>query len=225
MQDYYSLERREIESLLPATASRVLEVGCGAGGTLAWLKRDKYPAAHFVGVEGFESNREPLATVADEAIIADLNGGVPVSGKYDLILALDVLEHLVKPDEIASELAGLLSPTGVLIVSVPNIAHHSVVLPLLLKRRFEYADAGILDRTHLRFFVENTALALVKETGLQVTGKLMNGFAGRKTRLFDALTLGRLRHWLTKQYIIRGERAAPSSTLDWQPVKTSHTAA
>jgi hypothetical protein len=60
-----------------------------------------------------------------------------------------------------------LAPGGVVIVSVPNVAHLWMRLSLLLGR-FDYADRGILDRTHLRFFTRRTFVALLREAGLAV---------------------------------------------------------
>ena len=60
-----------------------------------------------------------------------------------------------------------LGPRGTVIVSVPNVAHLWVRLSLLAGR-FDYADRGILDRTHLRFFTRRSLLALLRAAGLAV---------------------------------------------------------
>jgi hypothetical protein len=99
----------------------------------------------------------------------------------------------------------LLEPQGCVIVSVPNIAHLSVSLPLLLLRRFDYRDAGILDRTHLRFFVKETAIKLLNNADLIVTKALISGIQGPRTKILDRLSGGLLRHHLARQYIMRGE--------------------
>jgi hypothetical protein len=53
------------------------------------------------------------------------------------------------------------------IVSVPNVAHLWVRLSLALGR-WDYADRGILDRTHLRFFTKRSFAALLRDAGLSV---------------------------------------------------------
>lgn len=213
--EYYQHVRSEIAPLLPVKAERILEIGCGAGATLGWL-RGRYPGAHLAGVEGFASNEPHIAKVADQAIIADLNSGVPNVGQFDLILALDVLEHLLDADRILAQLASMLAPGGAIIVSLPNIAHYSVSASLLLKRQFAYADEGILDRTHLRFFEESSILALMNKAGLSITQGLAAGLNGPKSRLLDTATLGLFRHWLTKQYIVRGEHGAGQQPVKWR---------
>ena len=102
-------------------------------------------------------------------------------------------------------LSNHLEKGGYIIVSVPNVAHFSVSIPLLLGRRFEYQDAGILDRTHLKFFVENTAVKLLNEANFNVIAGLISGIQGSKSKLLDVLSFGALRHHLAKQYIMLGE--------------------
>ena len=72
--------------------------------------------------------------------------------RFDYILLLDILEHLADPQSFLSELRSMLAPGGQILISVPNVAHWSVRLPLFFCGRFEYRALGILDRTHLQFF-------------------------------------------------------------------------
>jgi SAM-dependent methyltransferase len=217
-QTYFQHVRSEIEPLLPATASRVLEIGCGAGATLSWLK-SKFPGCQTVGIDGYAPIESELHANADIALIHDLDQPLPDLGPFDLVLALDVLEHLRWPERVLSELATRIDGDATLIVSLPNVSHYSVSVPLLLQRRFRYQDEGILDRTHLRFFVENTALALLNEAGFEVVDGLVNGLGGPRARTLDALSFGFLRPWLTKQFIMKAsKRAAPvaQKRLEWR---------
>jgi 2-polyprenyl-3-methyl-5-hydroxy-6-metoxy-1,4-benzoquinol methylase len=198
--NYFKYVRREIEPLLPAAASRILDVGCGTGATARWLK-ERYPAAHVTGFEGNADLQSELASNVDEAHIVDLNGALPNVEAHDVILFLDVLEHLVRPDFVLAHLTTAMPAHGTVIVSLPNVAHLSVSVPLL-RGRFTYQDAGILDRTHLRFFVRESAIALLNSAGLRVERGLRNGLLGPRARLLDAATAGLLRDQLTKQYVM-----------------------
>jgi len=202
--DYYHFIRREIEPLLPKSPTRILEVGAGAGGTLKWLKT-LYPKAKTTAVELNPDLLDELKQNVDVVVIGQIEETFTELKTYDLILLLDVLEHL--PDSTATlrKLSKLLEAGGHIIVSVPNIAHLSVSVPLLLKRRFNYQDAGILDRTHLRFFVEDTAIKLLNDANVIVTAGLISGLQGTKAKLLDLLSLGLLRHHLAKQYIMLGQ--------------------
>jgi 2-polyprenyl-3-methyl-5-hydroxy-6-metoxy-1,4-benzoquinol methylase len=90
-----------------------------------------------------------------------------ISGSFDFVVLGDVLEHLADPWEALRLVRGLLSPGGVAVVSVPNVAAWPVRLGLLAGS-FEYRDFGILDRTHLRFFTRATARELVESAGFAV---------------------------------------------------------
>jgi 2-polyprenyl-3-methyl-5-hydroxy-6-metoxy-1,4-benzoquinol methylase len=216
---YYCFTRSEIAPLLPQKASRILDVGCGAGSTSAWL-RTIYPDAKLIGFEVSNELRSHLETILDEVHIVDLNSSTPRVAA-DLVLFLDVLEHLADPEDLLRKMIGCLPRDVTIIVSVPNIAHASVSLPLLFQGRFDYKDAGILDRTHLRFFYRDSAVALLNHAGLEVTEGLETGLGGPKSRFLDRITFGRLRNRLAKQYIMRANIMPPGQSqglIKWLPV-------
>jgi SAM-dependent methyltransferase len=86
-------------------------------------------------------------------------------GPFDVVVLGDVLEHLRHPDATLSALAARLAPGGRVVVSVPNVAHLWIRMSLLVGR-FEYADRGILDRGHLRFFTLSSFRRLLAQSGL-----------------------------------------------------------
>ena len=101
-------------------------------------------------------------------IVADLDQAAPrLQGTFDAIVYGDVLEHLNDPLPILVGLNLALAVGGRVIVSVPNVAHLWVRLSLLLGR-WDYADRGILDRTHLRFFTRRSFAAFLRDAGLSV---------------------------------------------------------
>jgi SAM-dependent methyltransferase len=204
MTDYFHHERREIRPLLPQAAAKVLEIGAASGQTLRWIKTI-YPTAVTTGVEINDGMAAELRRNADVAIIGSISECLPRLETYDLILLLDVLEHLVDAANALLSVRQLLAPGGYVVVSVPNIAHLSVAAPLLFQRQFSYQDAGILDRTHLRFFVEETAVRLLNDANFKVSRGLISGLQGRKAKVLDRVSMGLLRHHLTKQYIMLGE--------------------
>lgn len=207
--DYFSHARQEIAPLLPPQCGRVLEIGCGSGATLGWLRRRK-GATHTVGVEIFEAAAESARRHTDEVHCLDYERVcLPVgSGEFDLILCLDVLEHMVDPWRVIDRLVSQhLVPGGTLIVSLPNVRHYSVVLPLLLQGRWDYQDAGLLDRTHLRFFTRGTAIRLLSRAQLESVHCRGAGFEwpSRKV-IFNALTAGIFREFLTYQYLLAARK-------------------
>jgi 2-polyprenyl-3-methyl-5-hydroxy-6-metoxy-1,4-benzoquinol methylase len=218
---YYEHERNDILPLLPESASSILEVGAGVGATLRWIKTI-YPHASTTGVELNAELQSQLANNADVAMIGRIEERFSELKSYDLILLLDVLEHLVEPLDTLRKLSTLLRPGGRVIVSLPNVAHLSISLPLLFGRRFSYTDAGILDRTHLKFFVEETAINLLNDANLVVTKGLVSGMHGPRSRLVFRLSFGLLLHYLTKQYIMLAELnndQAVQKRVHWELIK------
>jgi trans-aconitate methyltransferase len=213
---YFRHVRRDIDRLLPTSAQRILDVGSGVGATSVWLK-SRYPGCTTVALEGNADIREELARNVDEAVILDLNGQIPDVGAPDLVLCLDVLEHLMQPLDVLKRVTSGMPEGGTVIVSVPNIGHASVSLPLLLRARFEYQDAGIRDRTHLRFFDRESAVALMNQAGFVVRRGVRLGFDGPRARLVDAVTGHALRDHLTKQYVVAGTREMPvrQGPVEW----------
>jgi 2-polyprenyl-3-methyl-5-hydroxy-6-metoxy-1,4-benzoquinol methylase len=206
MPGYFEHIRKDIAPLLPPSAKLILDVGAGTGRTAAWL-RARYPGSRAIALEGNPAVQEALARNVDQAFLVNLEEALPDIGSPDLILCLDVLEHLTRPAEVLRRLTSSMAEGGTVIVSVPNIAHLSVSLPLLFKAQFEYQEAGILDRTHLRFFFRRSAVAMMNEAGLIVKRGIRHGFQGPRTRILAYLTLGLAQDHLTKQYLMAGVRA------------------
>ncbi|HEY5799629.1 MAG TPA: methyltransferase domain-containing protein, partial [Burkholderiaceae bacterium] len=118
-------------------------------------------------------------------------------------LAMDVLEHLTDPWRAMEQLAALLKPGGRLIASIPNVRNWRAVFPLLFAGRWTYAPAGILDRTHLRFFTRSSAIALATGPGLKLAAvRRLPLQAAGKARYANWATLGLLRDFLTLQFLI-----------------------
>jgi SAM-dependent methyltransferase len=208
--EYFDRVRSEILPLLPAgRVDRVLEVGCGAGDTLAYLQANDR-CRWTCGVELFPDAAEIARGRLDEVYEGNIEQLelriAPAS--LDVVLCLDVLEHLIDPWTTVARLATLLKPGGVLIASIPNVRHFRIVLPLLFRGRWDYASFGLMDRTHLRFFTEHTATALLRQAGLRVDAVRKSGLQSWSKRAAVLLSAGLLEPLLVFQYLIRGVRDA-----------------
>ena len=204
-EDYFAHARKEIAPLLPQHCGRVLEIGCGSGATLGWLRRDQR-ASCTVGVEISQAAAQSARAHADEVYCLDFERvELPVSDeKFDRVLCLDVLEHMVNPWLVVDRLVSRhLAPGGTLIVSLPNVRHYSVVLPLLFRGRWDYQDAGLLDRTHLRFFTRDTAVRLISHSALGSVRCIGTGFEWPSRKgIFNTLTASVFQELLTYQYFL-----------------------
>jgi hypothetical protein len=145
-------------------------------------------------------------TFVDEVHCLDFEQQNLPSGteKFDLILCLDVLEHMVDPWHVVDRLATqYLASGGTLIVSLPNVRHYSVVMPLLFAGQWAYETAGLLDRTHLRFFTKTSAMELLSHELLGSLYCTAGGFDGWSLkRLLNMLTFGLFQELITYQYFL-----------------------
>jgi SAM-dependent methyltransferase len=210
---YFNFVRRDIEPLLPQHAARVLEVGCGAGATLAWLKQSGR-ADWVAGIELSEAAAEQARSRLDQVLQGEVEDLIDrfEPGSLDLVLCLDVLEHLVDPWAILARLRSLLRPGGQVIVSLPNVRHHSVLLPLLLRGQWRYREAGIMDRTHLRFFARDGARELLQGAGLDNDREHCTYAWGSRDRWKDRLSFGLLREFFAFQYLLSATRPLAEGT-------------
>ncbi|MEG1142248.1 MAG: bifunctional glycosyltransferase/class I SAM-dependent methyltransferase, partial [Clostridia bacterium] len=129
----------------------ILEVGCGIGSSLLEIK-NRYKNANIYGLEISEGAGNIVKHLCSTIIgnIEELELGYE-DGFFDYIIFGDVLEHLRDPWKIVKEMKKYLKESGSILASIPNIMHISVIKDIL-NGRFPYAESGILDKTHLRFF-------------------------------------------------------------------------
>lgn len=203
--DYFKNVRREILPLLPINSDRIFEVGCGAGDTLKFLK-ESGKSSWVGGIELFHDAVETARGKVDLVLEGSIEKtDLPFEeNSIDVILCLDVLEHLVDPWTVICRLHTLLKPGGMLICSIPNVRNFRVVLPLFFIGRWRYSEYGILDKTHLRFFTKESAIALVECSGLVVDMVRSTGLEKwDKASIANLLSLTIFRPLFEYQYLIR----------------------
>jgi glycosyltransferase involved in cell wall biosynthesis len=151
---------------LVRSGSRVLDLGCGAGGVGAALKVSKGCT-----VIGVDLERTGSTDQYDRFIPADLNRGIPDLGAetFDYVLALDVIEHLSSPETFLDELRLIVArwPGVTVILTTGNVGFIVMRLSLLLGR-FEYGKRGILDLTHTRLFTFATIRRAMLSAGFDI---------------------------------------------------------
>lgn len=190
---YYTWSREELISLIEKGKGekfRVLEVGCGCGATLAKIDY-LWENADVCGIELVDSVARIGANYLDiiQGNIETME--LPYEQEaFDYIIFGDVLEHLYHPEAVLRRLMPYLKQNGRFLCSIPNVMHESVILPLL-KGKFEYREAGILDRTHIRFFTLDSIVRMLDDCGLKICRLSMTREEFKKTKedeeLLDAL--------------------------------------
>jgi predicted TPR repeat methyltransferase len=158
----HDLLRRRIRALPPGL--RLLDLGA-AGGHLGRAVRDR--CAFLAGVEPEASLPASCREGYDDWRATDALGAGSWDAPFDAIVCADVLEHLPRPEDLLARIHAWLRPGGTLFVSVPNVANVTV-RAALVTGRFPYADRGILDRTHLRFYTRRSAKDLIASAGFKI---------------------------------------------------------
>jgi len=206
--DYFDNVRSDILSLLPRKINCLLEIGCGSGNTLKYIK-DNYQCDWACGVELVHGAAEIARSKVDLVIEGDIeNIDLPIEpATLDVILCLDVLEHLINPWKVMSKLGVFLKSDGVIIASIPSVRNFHVILPLIFRGEWKYLDMGILDKAHLRFFTRSTAIKLIESSGLKIDMIKETGFErGSKTRVANLVTFSIFKPFLVVQYLIRAQK-------------------
>ena len=163
--NYYAHQRPEMQALVPQSARRLLEVGCGGGIFAASLKAKR--EIHVTGIEAFAEAAAQAAGRIDRVIAAGIEAALPqlAEERFDCIVINDVLEHLVDPWEVLRQLRPLLNVDGVLVASIPNARYLPVFKDYVLRGQWQYQLEGVLDRTHLRFFTRRSMQAMFEAAG------------------------------------------------------------
>jgi SAM-dependent methyltransferase len=146
--------------------ARVLDVGCATGYLAAELG---YRGCRVTGVDADPVAAERARAHCEAVVVGDVEDDgcrreLAALAPFDVVLCGDVLEHLRDP---WSALRGLAALGGDVVLSVPNVAHWTG-RRALVRGRFPYAEHGLFDRTHLRFFTRASARDLAEGAGLKV---------------------------------------------------------
>jgi SAM-dependent methyltransferase len=201
--NYYNELRVPLLNLINAQPKRILEIGCASGQTLEYLKESK-GAEICVGVEiSQEVAKVAKARKAVNRVIVgnieELNLDYP-PGYFDLIIASHVLEHMTDPWRTLEKLVSYLKIGGQFVGALPNVRHHSVLIPLIFRGKWNYETSGIMDWTHLRFFTYGTIKSLLEASSELKINRIEVDFGGRKTKMANLLTVGLAKHFLAFAY-------------------------
>lgn len=150
---------------------KVLELGCAAGAMTQVINR--HYNGDVTGVEFDAAAAENARPYTTEMLVGDLNDPNCLANlhkkgsRFNAILMADVLEHLRDPEAVLRGVLPLLHPDGHVVISVPNIANGGVIAALWCDA-FDYAETGLLDKTHIHFFTATTLRAMLERVGLVI---------------------------------------------------------
>jgi 2-polyprenyl-3-methyl-5-hydroxy-6-metoxy-1,4-benzoquinol methylase len=184
------------------TGKRVLEIGAGPGSITRCLRENS--GCRVTAIEIDKDAVERLSPFCERVYQCDLNdqawdSDLLQEGKFEVIVAADVLEHLYDPWAVLETIRNLVEKNGYIVVSLPHIGHN-VVIACLLQENITYRDWGLLDKTHIRFFGIENMQQLFNNAGFKIVEAEFIVLPPEQTELVDNWRglPGELREYLTK---------------------------
>jgi 2-polyprenyl-3-methyl-5-hydroxy-6-metoxy-1,4-benzoquinol methylase len=152
----------------------ILDLGCG-NGVLGQEIRNRYGDKHYLcGVELDPQGADMARPYYDNLLIGDIMNLQFQKGsrrKFDLVLLVEVIEHLMTPSVLLRNLHQFLKPEGIVYITTPNVAYWSTRLRLAVRGDFG-PDLLTLDPTHVRFFTFTSLEQMLKKSGYEVISKI-----------------------------------------------------
>jgi SAM-dependent methyltransferase len=181
----YERARPEILEHVPGTARRVLDLGCATGTTGAALKARQ--DVEIVGIELEPDYAREAEQHLDRVFNTDAEQPpAELDGRFDVLIAADILEHLKDPWAALRAYTALLEPGATAIVSLPNVAHWSTYANLA-RGTWPRRPEGIFDATHLRWFTLKDATQLLEQAGLTPHTVVRRGWIYTRGSRLDVL--------------------------------------
>lgn len=164
----------EVLRVVPRDAMVVLDVGCGAGGNARILAQQGKVVD---GITLSEHEANAVASFMHQVWIHNLENGLPTaigSNAYDCVICSHVLEHIVYPEKLLSDIRTCVRANGCVVVALPNLLYHWNRFDLL-RGRFEYSTEGLMDNTHVRWYTFDSAQRLLSRNGFSVQNAFVEG--------------------------------------------------
>jgi SAM-dependent methyltransferase len=163
--------------LLPAAhaAGRWLDLGCGQGELLA--KAGERGLAG-LGLDFWAPNARATADAGHPALVADLNRPLPFRDAcLDGLCLVEVIEHIVRAEQLVDEMARVLRPGGWLVLTTPNVVHWTY------RWRALTGHAPKQEGYHYRFFTRDRLERMLAERSFAVEARASFGKQALLSRL------------------------------------------
>jgi SAM-dependent methyltransferase len=159
-----SVEVKLLTSLRNVEPKRILDLACSDGRLGNLLRLSGHTV---IGIDG--EKIDGVGDRIDGFVEADLNDGLPVEAgaDFDVVIGINVFERLRDPEKLLCQIPSVLAPRGVLLASIPNVAHWYPRLHVMLGH-FNYERRGIFDARHLRFFTQRSFERMAENSGMRV---------------------------------------------------------
>jgi 2-polyprenyl-3-methyl-5-hydroxy-6-metoxy-1,4-benzoquinol methylase len=204
---YFSGVRTELLPFFEGSDKAVLEIGCGTGATLRELKR-RGVASEIVGAEIHEGSAQEAKRHLDKVFTGNVEKiALPYEDHFDYIILADVLEHMIDPWQFLQRISPCLKRNGNLIVSIPNVRNWRIFREVFLRGDFDYKEAGVLDRGHLRFFTRKSVEKMLANLGFKAVETKVNiAFDSQRQTKLNKYLFGLLARFFIEQYLVKATK-------------------
>lgn len=216
-EKYYEHVRKEMLPFVPNQSQNILELGCAEGFFGAMLR-----TKHRAQVWGVEINPEAAAkatTRLDQVITGTVESALNsfADKSFDCIICNDILEHLIDPVSVLKSFHRLLSEDGVVVGSIPNVRYFPILEDLLIRGEWRYAESGVLDKTHMRFFTRNSLIRTLMECGYNIIRlEGINPTFSFKAKLASFMSFGKLEDCRYLQFAFVVRPGSNPSNLEYE---------
>lgn len=166
----HDLHNPDLLAMIPPDAKKIIEIGCSYGALAREFKKIN-PVCHYRGIDIEENYITIARNFCDDCSTLDIENAPPSFWEQqhdrDCWIFGDTLEHMRDPWTILQRIAQIMPSGGSIAACIPNAQHWSLQARLSIGD-FRYAENGLLDRTHLRWFTRQTMLELFANTGFNV---------------------------------------------------------
>lgn len=122
---------RRIEEMVASSIENVLDIGCGSGYGLKFIK-DVLPGVNIYGIESSPQCCETLVSdsVGGRLLTRDFDDdwAAEHSGEMDLIIMRHSIEHMLSPVQTLKRVRNALSEDGLIYISTPDMMHPRIAL-------------------------------------------------------------------------------------------------
>jgi len=150
------------------TGGTLLDVGGGIGDLCYQVKKDEL----FKEAIALDISRKNLAAAESKAVttlISDVDmDGIPSDdGRFDVVTALDFIEHIIDPEYFARECFRVLKPSGQVFINTPNIQYFEHLESLVYRGVFPHTsgDHEVYHGGHLAFFGQKDLVDIFTSAG------------------------------------------------------------
>jgi 2-polyprenyl-3-methyl-5-hydroxy-6-metoxy-1,4-benzoquinol methylase len=203
--DYYNMFKWWMLPYIQDGPNAVLDLGC-ASGVMGRVLLEKGKAKEVVGAEIFPAAAAEAQKTYQKVYVGDVEEmDLAYENYFDYVICGDVLEHLKDPYKVLQRIFKWLKPGGKVLVCLPNVRHYHVVRNLVFRGKWDYVSAGVMDKTHLRFFTRDSCRNMIEQAGFIVCHEEMIIY-GPKKGFCNNVTLGLFREFLASQMFCVGEK-------------------